>query len=60
MDPPACREYRLSHCFPNIATNAASSEIRRLAYMSPETITISLGGFSWMGGRAGIAFRLAD
>jgi len=35
--------------------NAASSEIRRLAYMSAVTVTISLGGFSWAGGMVGFS-----
>ena len=30
--------------------NAANSEINKLAYMSPVTVTISLGGSSWTGG----------
>ena len=60
IDPPIFRKYRLSHCFPSIAMNAASSEIRRLAYMSPVAVTISLGGSSWVGGTAGISFGMAD
>ena len=48
VDPPACRRY-LSHCVPSIATDAVSNEIRRLAYMGPVTVMISLGGSSWAG-----------
>jgi len=40
--------------------NAASREIRRLAYMSPVTVTISLGGSSWVGGTVGVSFGKAD
>jgi len=40
--------------------NAASREIRRLAYMSPVTVTISLGGSSWAGGTVGVSFGIAD
>jgi hypothetical protein len=39
---------------------AASSEIKRLAYMSPVTVTISLGGFSWTGGTVGVSFGVAE
>ena len=60
IDPPACRKYRFSHCFPSIATNAASSEIRRLAYMSPVAVTISWGGSSWIGGAVGFSLGMAD
>jgi hypothetical protein len=47
------RKYRLSRCFPNIAMKVASSEIGRLVYMSPVTVTISLGGYPWAGGMTG-------
>jgi len=40
--------------------NAARSEIRRLVYMSPVTVTISLGGLSWTGGTVGDSFGMAD
>ena len=29
IDPPVCRRYWFSHCLPNIATNAARSDIKR-------------------------------
>ena len=45
---------------PNIAMNAASSEIRRLAYIRPVTVTISLEGFCWTGGTVGDLFGIAD
>ena len=60
IEPPAFRKYRLSHCFPNIATNAASSEITRLAYMRAVTVTISGDGFSWAGGTVAVSFGIAD
>ena len=40
--------------------NAASKDINKLAYMSPVTVIISLGGSSWMGGIVGISFGMAD
>jgi hypothetical protein len=30
-EPPWFRMYRLTHCFPSTATNAAKSEVTRLA-----------------------------
>ena len=60
IDPPAFLKYRLSHCFPNIATNAASSEVRRLAYMRPVTVTISSGGPPWASGTMGVPPGIAD
>lgn len=36
-----------------MAMNAASKEIRRLAYISPAAVTISLGGSSWADGTVG-------
>ena len=35
---------------PSIATNAASSDINKLAYMRLDAATIAWDGFSWMGG----------
>ena len=32
----------------------------RLAYMSPVTVTISVGGFSWTGGTVGVSFGMAE
>ena len=43
-DPPVCRRYRFSHCFPSIAMNAANSDIRRLAYRRSDVVKISVGG----------------
>ena len=40
--------------------NAASSEIRRLAYMSPVAVTISLGGLFWVGETTRVSFGMAD
>jgi len=50
----------LSHCLPSIATNAASREIVRLAYMRQVTVTISPGGSPWTGGTAGVSPGMAD
>ena len=41
INPP---EFRKHYCFPSMATNAVSREIRRLVHMRPVTVTISLGG----------------
>ena len=35
IDPPELGKYRFINHFPGIATNAASNDIRRLAYMKP-------------------------
>jgi hypothetical protein len=43
-----------------MAMNAASKEIRRLAYISPAAVTISLGGFSWTGGMMEAPPGIAD
>ena len=40
--------------------NAANSDIDKLAYMSPVTATISLGGPSSTGEMAGVSFGMAD
>jgi hypothetical protein len=40
--------------------NAANREIRRLAYMSPVAVTISLGGSSWTGGTMEVSPGIAD
>lgn len=40
--------------------NAASREIKRLAYMRPVTVMISLGACSWTVGMVGVSFGIAD
>ena len=44
--PSAFRKYRFSHCFPNIAMDAVSSEIRKLVYKSRVTMATPPGGVS--------------
>jgi hypothetical protein len=45
--------YRFNHCLPNIATKAANSDIKRLAYRRFEVVTISAGGPFHTGGAVG-------
>jgi len=58
--PASILEVPIEPLLPNIVTNAARSEIRRLAYMSPVTVTISLGGLSWTGGTVEAFFGMPD
>jgi hypothetical protein len=58
IDPPVCRRYRFSHCLPSIATNAASSDISRLAYRRFEVVTTSAGGPFHAGGAVGSSFGM--
>ena len=44
IDPPVCRMYLFSHCFPSIATNAANRDISKLAYRRSDVVMISEGG----------------
>ena len=60
IDPPVCRRYRLSHCLPNIATNAADSDISRLAYRRSDVVMISVGGPFHAGGAAGTSSGAMD
>ena len=60
IDPPKLRRYRFSHCFPSIATNTASRAIRRLMFMRPVMVTISLGGSPGTGGTTGVSPGIAD
>jgi hypothetical protein len=60
IDPPICRRYLFSHCLPNIATNAANSDISRLAYRRFEVVTISAGGPLHTGGTAGSSPGIMD
>src|ERR1700744_4784626 len=60
IDPPAWRMYLLSHCLPSIATNAANSDIRRLAYRRSEVVMISVGGPFHVGGGAGSSLGAMD
>lgn len=58
VDPPARRKYRLSDRFPNIAMNAAGSEIKRLAYKKEVAAAIPVG--SWTRGTLGGLFGIAE
>ena len=60
IDPPARRKYRLSDRFPNIAMNAAGSEIKRLAYKKEVEAAIPVGGISWTRGTLGGLFGIAE
>ena len=40
--------------------DAASREIKRLAYVRPVTVMISLGARSWTGGMTGVSFGRTD
>src|SRR6202012_3112960 len=60
IDPPACRMYLSSHCFPNIATKAANSDINRLAYRRSDVGMISEGGPFHVGGGVGSSFGAMD
>lgn len=53
--PPKFRKYRFNGCSPSMLTNVASKEIGRLAYISPVTAIISLGGFPGQVERRGMA-----
>ena len=59
-DPPACRRYRLSHCLPSIATNAANSDISRLTYSRSKVVMIAVGGPFHTRGAAGSSFGTMD
>jgi len=58
IDPPVCRRYRLSHCLPGIATNAANREIRILAYRRHEVATTFVGAPPHAGGAMGSSFSI--
>jgi len=45
---------------PNIATNAANSDINRLAYRRLDVVMISVGGLFHTGGAAGISLGVMD
>lgn len=57
IDPLLWRRYQSSHCLPNIATNAANSSIRNLAYRRSEVVTISVGNLFHVGSAAGPSSR---
>jgi len=59
-DPPACRRYRFNHCLPNIATNAAKRDIKKLAYRRFEVVMISVGGPFHAGGVIGSSSGAMD
>ena len=61
MDPPSCSKYRFNHCFPNTATSAARSEIRRLANKRTAAAdTPAVEGCFWTHDEAMVAFDTAD
>ena len=60
IDPPLCRMHLFSHCLPNIATKAANSDIRRLAYRRSEVVMISEGGPLRAAGTVGSASGVMD
>src|SRR5882757_7805543 len=60
IDPPVWRRYRFNHCLPSIATNAANSDIRRLAYRRSDVVMISVGGPLHAVGALGSSFGAMD